>query len=175
MTAKEFKEWYTDILHDLYEKQAGFPILLISFPILERYIRQVSGIGENRLSDRFFEVLLEMFDELECLENAKEFWQIYRNGLLHQVSFAMKNHKQIEMSPACITFDQSESLLLSEGTYSVNPISFSREIIKSVKDDFESMQASASPNHPAPYVFSRPEVNMTGTASDTSWMQNKNV
>jgi len=171
MTKKEFKEWYTDILEKLYSERAGFPILLVSFPILERYVRQVSGIGEKRLSDRFFQVLLEMFDELESIENAKEFWQIYRNGLLHQVSFSMRNHNQEEMCPACITFDHQESLIISENTFSVNPISFSREIIDFVESDFDSMQASSSPNHPAPYVFTRTDVNMTGTACDTSWME----
>ncbi len=56
-----FRSWYSNILHDLYSKQdAGFIILMISFPLLERYLREKSGVHEGNLTDSFYSEL-QMF------------------------------------------------------------------------------------------------------------------
>ena len=170
MTKKEFNDWYVSVLTDLYVKQAGFPILLISFPILERYLRQVSGVGESRLNDQFYVTLKDMFGSLINRNIAKQFWHIYRNGLLHQVTFSQRNQRDEELTPACITFDQEQPIQYKNKIFSVNPISFSERVIQCVSSDYEEMTGENSPNHPGPYIFTDRGANMTGTACDTSWM-----
>ena len=45
-----FRAWFSKILEGLYSVQdAGFPILMISFPLLERYLREKSGVHEGNL------------------------------------------------------------------------------------------------------------------------------
>ena len=40
MSLAEFKQWYADVLDRMYpDRDAGFAIMLITIPILERYIR----------------------------------------------------------------------------------------------------------------------------------------
>ena len=65
---------------------AGFIFALVAFPLLERYIRNKSSCPEGeKLKPQFFAELGQMFSEILGKENA--FWDCYRNGLLHQVTF----------------------------------------------------------------------------------------
>ncbi|MEE8329333.1 MAG: hypothetical protein V3R54_05325, partial [Thermodesulfovibrionia bacterium] len=87
-----FRVWYSKILEALYLKEnAGFVILMISFPLLERYLREKSGVHEGNLNDSFHSELQTIFPVLTSQEIAKQFWHVYRNGLLHQVTLSQKN------------------------------------------------------------------------------------
>src|SRR5260370_33667137 len=89
-----FKYWYSDILNRLYANgNAGFVILMIAFPLLERYLREKSGVHEAYLTDPFYDELRRVFPVLPDNAVAGQFWQVYRNGLLHQVTLSQQNRK----------------------------------------------------------------------------------
>ena len=52
-----FDAWYKEVLDLLYPRRdAGFAILLVAFPLLERYLRQKTGLtSDQNLSDAFFD------------------------------------------------------------------------------------------------------------------------
>src|SRR3989338_816269 len=87
-----FRAWYSIILEGLYSNQdAGFPILMISFPLLERYLREKSGVHEGNLNDSFYSELQNIIPALTSLDLAKQFWHVYRNGLLNQVTLSRQD------------------------------------------------------------------------------------
>ena len=99
---ENFRKWFVDMLERLRnEGNAGFVFALVSFPLLERYLRQKSGAGQKTsLPEQFFCELGKLFPGIAKRE--KDFWQCYRNGLLHQVAFSKertKNQKRIEIMP----------------------------------------------------------------------------
>jgi len=146
---------------------------LITMPILERYLRETSACAEGSLGDEFYEYLLGMFSELESLDQARQFWQTYRNGLLHQLAFSLQDRKGSRMPPACITFDQEDAIsTLEHGQFVVNPISFSKRVTSEINSDYREMVGTQSPNHPLPFVFvPSGSISFTGTASDERWKQ----
>lgn len=167
MNETQFRKWYVEILDDLYKKEAGFPIMLIALPILERYLREETGIGEEKIDDRFFKGLISIFPRIN---NATQFWHTYRNGLLHQVTFSLRNRRNKSMPPACIRFDQDEPVVYDEkDRVSVNPILFAKEIMEKVLANYKGMNGSRSPNHPIPYTFTDENHSQMGTASDNAW------
>jgi len=56
-----FKSWFLDVLGDLYKNgEAGFVILMIAFPLLERYLREKSRVHEGRkLTEAFYDESFE--------------------------------------------------------------------------------------------------------------------
>lgn len=173
MDKSTFQKWFVEILEELSRMRAGFPIMLIALPILERYLREVSGNAEDNLDDDFYRSLIEILPEVRSIDQAKLFWHTYRNGLLHQLTFSLRDRKGKAMPPACITFDQEVAIVvLDQGQFSVNPILFSQRVTAEILDNYEQMAGNQSPNHPKPFVFN-PTTNssFTGTASDDSWKQ----
>lgn len=92
------RAWYSGILEGFYSNEnAGFVILMISFPLIERYLREKSGVHEGQLNDSFYSELQTIFPAIADQETAKQFWHVYRNGLLHQVTLSLKDRKGIKM------------------------------------------------------------------------------
>src|SRR5207249_8734898 len=84
--------WFKGVVRHLYnDVNAGFAILMIAIPLLERYLRQKSGAFEGDLNDAFYREFLAVFPSLANISEAKDFWQVYRNGLLHQVTLSRAN------------------------------------------------------------------------------------
>lgn len=165
-----YTEWFADVLEELYLMKAGFPIMLVVLPILERYLREKSGVGEGRLGKEFYSELIEVFPVLTSNAIAKSFWHIYRNGLLHQLTFSRQNSKKKEMPSACITFDQDSALrILDSNRFSVNPISFSQRVNEEILRNFDHMKSRESPSHPWAHVFHSEQDGLTGTSSDPRW------
>ena len=80
-----FRSWFVRLLESLYpQTDAGFAITMIAFPRLERYLRQkVQLTPKDSLSSAFYDELYGLFPELQSAVKVSEFWQIYRNGILH--------------------------------------------------------------------------------------------
>src|SRR5665213_484930 len=110
-----FRCWYSGILDSLYTNgNAGFVILMVAFPLLERYLREMSGVNEGELTDRFYDELRRVFPVIPDNSIARQFWQVYRNGLLHQVTLSQQNRRGLRMpegwlsgNVAAITIDAS--------------------------------------------------------------------
>ena len=80
-TYDNFLKWFKEPLHCLYKNDdAGFVILIISLPILERYLRQKSGVYEGKLNSQFYGAFLKMFPSIKNEGIARRFWDVYRNG-----------------------------------------------------------------------------------------------
>ena len=80
-----FNSWYAGVLSELYpNRNAGFAVLMIVFPLLERYLRNKNGLKHSdSLSDEFMNGVCEMFSDISNKDVAKEFWNIYRDSRYH--------------------------------------------------------------------------------------------
>ena len=90
-----FKNWFVNSLEPLREDpSAGFIFALVAFPLLERYLRRKFGCkeGHNLRDQPDLTHLGMVFPEL--LGREREFWNCYRNGLLHHVAFPKAKRNQ---------------------------------------------------------------------------------
>jgi hypothetical protein len=61
-----FESWFVKVLESLYPcRDAGFVILMTTFPLLERYLRQRVGLAaeNNTLTLPFYDELLNLLPE----------------------------------------------------------------------------------------------------------------
>jgi hypothetical protein len=146
-----FKLWYKRVLENLYDDpDAGFPILMMTFPLLERYLREKSENYENNsLNDKYHEELLKVFPELMTVGNSKTFWKIYRHGILHQATLSKKD-KTIS---GCLTSRYNSINIDSKGVIYINPADFSKKVIMAIESDFNTFIAASSTNHMLPVVY----------------------
>ncbi len=166
MNRQYFRDWFVSVLDDLYTNEnAGFAILIIVFPLLERYLREKSGIHEDSLSDNSFCVeLRKIFSELNSNQAAKNFWETYRHGLLHQVTISLKNRKGVRLPSGWLSHNFETIEVDKAGNFCVHPTKFAKRIIETIERDFETFEGRHSPAHPLPGVFDI-GISFQGTAS----------
>lgn len=148
---ENFEKWFKTPLETLYENaDAGFPILMISLPLLERYLREVTGIFEGPLNSYFYQTLVARFPTLEIERRAQLFWETYRHGLLHQATLKVKgatiginNNAAHEIE--CRNDQEPYSFLVS-------PIKLSRTVISTIESDFATFEGEGSQRHPMSQV-----------------------
>ena len=76
---------------NLEKRKHGIAMLMISMPLLERYLRQKSCLGQSdELDDRAMTTLKSIFSVLNDTQTARKLWNVYRNGFLHQATIALK-------------------------------------------------------------------------------------
>jgi hypothetical protein len=145
-----FKRWFSDIIKSLYKNEnAGFPILMITFPLLERYLRSKSGTSaSSSLGEPFYDELVNLFPVLKDTKIANEFWQIYRNGILHQATLSQRNRKDIKMPDGWLSGDKKDIEIDSRGTFWVNPVEFAKQVIDAIDKDFVNFEARGISGHP---------------------------
>jgi len=142
---QHFQMWYKRILEKLYDDpHAGFPILMITFPLLERYLREKSqSYEEYKLNDKFHDELIKIFPELNTRENSKKFWKIYRNGILHQATLSGED----KTLSGCLTKLNDSIRIDTGGTIYIYPTNFSKKVIMTIENDFYTFTAAHSTNH----------------------------
>jgi hypothetical protein len=145
----DFKRWFSDIVAGLYPNDhAGFAILMITIPVLERYLRQKSGIYEKELNTSFYDELRRVFPTLPDNDAAKQFYHIYRNGLLHQVTLSQRNWRDQPMPKASVSRDYPQALKIdASGSFLVHPVKFAEKVIQTIEDDFTTFEGRGSVNH----------------------------
>ena len=153
MTLRQFQSWFVGVLEALYKQpEAGFPILMIAFPLLERYLRQKAGLGPddklNANNDAFYKELIALFSELKTIDKATEFWHIYRNGLLHQVALNQTRKGGAPVSGAALSGDLSDIYIDATGYLIVNAADFSKRVTREIEQNFATFEGAAS-NAPA--------------------------
>jgi hypothetical protein len=146
-TSREnFRSWFVNVLDSLYpRREAGFVILMTAFPLLERYLRQKSGIPaeDSRLSPRFYDELRTLFPQLPDTDKAKTFWTIYRNGLLHQATFSEQRAKFGHYAFA--SHDLHEAIIIDQrGNFGIHPVYFAKQILEHIENDFGTYEGTAS-------------------------------
>lgn len=150
---RNFNSWFKDILATLYSnREAGFVILMVVFPLLERYLREKSGVHEDSLNDSFYNELCRLFP-LNTKETASQFWQVYRNGLLHQVTLSQRSRKGIQMPDGWVSSDVDILSIDNNGNFWVHPAKFAQRVVQAIEDDFATFEGGHSANHPLPKVY----------------------
>ena len=148
---ENFGAWFVEVLESLYRQpHAGFAILMIAFPLLERYVRQKANLGpDDKLTPQFYAGLLAIFPELQNPDIAKDFWGAYRNGILHQASFsthtAPSPKKPAKPLPgAMIRRDINGIVISPKGGFQINPVDFTKRAVQQIEDDFDVYVGASS-------------------------------
>jgi len=145
-----FNLWFREIIESLYKNEdAGFPLLMLTFPLLERYLRKKSNTSESSsVGDPFYDELLNFFPILNNRVNAKKFWQVYRNGILHQATLSQRDRKGINMPDGWLSGDEKEDVHIdSSGAFWVNPVYFASHVINAIDKDFLNFEARSNSDH----------------------------
>jgi hypothetical protein len=143
---ENFDFWFVEVLETLYPcREAGFVVLMATLPLLERYLRQRTGlVSENdKLTCKFYDELYKVLPELNTRDRAKDFWNIYRNGLLHQVTFSQNNKSKIRGS---VSHDPKEIISFDPQTsnFRLHPVLFSKQVLKQIVSDFSMFEGASS-------------------------------
>jgi hypothetical protein len=152
---QNYVRWFQDVVRTMYSQgDSGFAILMISIPLLERYLRQKSGTYESlRLESPFYAELSRVFPSLSSELHAKEFWHVFRNGLLHQATLSRATARGVQMPAGVLSADAPAVGLDQAGTYLVNPRKFADRVFEVIDGDFAVFEATGSANHPLPQIF----------------------
>jgi hypothetical protein len=157
----DFENWFVNSLKDLRDNgDAGFIFALVAFPILERYLRNKSGCPEGKpLTPEFFSNLVKSLPEISGKE--RDFWDCYRNGLLHQVTFPKaklvdkKAGIWVSLPSAGISGHGSKPVYIEPktGGFFLNPIKFFDHVTTAILSDFSVYEEANKPSHyPLPRV-----------------------
>ena len=107
---ENYRSWYADLLPTLFpDRNAGFIILMVALPLLERYLRQIVGLGpKDNLNEDCMKELCKLFPELPDKTASRQFWDVFRNGILHQVTLSRENRKGVYcLLDCCVTISPS--------------------------------------------------------------------
>jgi hypothetical protein len=169
---ENFDAWFVNVLESLYpRREAGFVILMIAFPLLERYLRQRVGLPaeDDRLTTNFYDELRKLFPKLRDSDQARAFWQIYRNGLLHQGTFSQKR-----IIYGLASHDISDTIYIDQnkGIFCVHPVLFARQVLEQIRNDFATYEGASSVAPPlstvGPYQFAPETPMIVGTSVTAS-------
>jgi hypothetical protein len=162
MTVSEadFRKWFVESLAPLRKNgDAGFIFVFGAFPLLERYLRRKSGCpdGQN-LTPAFFANLGLLFPDIAG--NEHQFWDCYRNGLLHQATFpAAKLDKKtgiwVTLPEAGISGHDPRPVyfLPVANQFFLNPISFFDAVTIAILADFAVYEGGSTNHYNLPSVL----------------------
>jgi hypothetical protein len=156
----DFRKWFVESLDPVQKNgNAGFIFVFVAFPLLERYLRRKSGCpdGQN-LTENFFKHFALLFKDIAG--NEHEFWDCYRNGLLHQATFPQskldkKTGIWTSLPDAGISgYDPRPVYFLPETRqFFLNPISFFDTVTKAILGDFGTYEKSATTHYSLPWTY----------------------
>jgi hypothetical protein len=161
---ENFEKWFKQPLGRLWkEDHTGFVILMITLPLLERLLRELSGIGNRRNlneDDQFYKALVDLLSpEITELKVAKIFWNVYRNGLLHQATLKLSD----EVNSIGVHQNEGMPVITAEEevgggwNFRVKPVEFSQRVLTAIEADFPTFaDAATSPDHPLASVTGTP-------------------
>lgn len=146
-----FNLWFREIIESLYKNEhAGFSLLMLTFPLLERYLRSKSNTPpSDALNGRFYEELAIFFTALPNKKVAKNFWHVYRNGILHQSTLSQRDRRGINMPGGWLSGDKKEDIHIdSSGAFWVNPVELAKHVMDAIDKDFPIFEAVSISDHP---------------------------
>jgi hypothetical protein len=173
-TNKEnFNHWFKDIIEYLNNNEnAGFAILMIIFPLLERFIRIKRDIPYNKKLKKespFYEELKTIFSVLKDNETAQKFWIVYRHGILHQASFSIQDYHGNDLPNGWLSGDTDDIEIHLDGSFWVNPVKFSQKVIAEIEEEFSNFDTSKpSTGHTQ---LALPQISQDGIYGTASIMQ----
>ena len=154
---KNFRNWFVDALDPLRrDGNAGFIFAFVSLPLLERYLREKSGVGEaTTLPTQFFVELGKLFPEIAGREDSM--WHCYRNGLLHQAAFSeeKRRHGIVVMLNAALSGHDKRPIYYDiSGSFYMNPLEFFERVKNTILGDFTTYLGPLSSRHRLPTIAS---------------------
>jgi hypothetical protein len=152
-----FRKWYVEVLESLYPKRAaGIAILMISMPLLERYMRQKDGISPaDPLESRCMAILRMMFPVLVDEKIARDFWDVFRNGFLHQATLSLKSRSGRQLPAGSLTHDTVVPVsIAADGSFELRPDLFGQVVVRTIAGDFASFAGVGSAAPPLRRVVS---------------------
>lgn len=152
---QNFQAWYVNILDSLYENRAaGIAVLMVSTPLLERYLRQKNGRSPaQELDDGCMTTLYQIFPALVDVATARKFWNVYRNGFLHQATLNLETRGGYALPSAALTHDIPDAIRVhSDGSFTLNPRRFSEQIVSTIKGNFATFVGTGTAAPPMTHV-----------------------
>jgi hypothetical protein len=139
-----FEAWFVQPLKCLYPQVEpfGFIIVMVTLPLLERYLRQKEDI-QTDLKQQFYIALEELFPDLSGQrDESRKFWKLCRHGLLHRGTFnASESH--------CIYLvrDLGEAVVVNRAdpkniVFKLDPVAFAQKVLTTILGDFETYATS---------------------------------
>jgi len=118
-----------------YKKiNARFIIVMISLALLERYLREKSGVTEGKLNARFRAEMMKLFPVIASDDIAKIFWAVCRNGLMHQATFRTTwGGKNVTMGLLESAAEIEHRYGSSGDTFMISPTKFSIRVIEVIE------------------------------------------
>jgi hypothetical protein len=162
---KNFTSWFSEVIATLYpRRETGFAIILITFPLLERYLRQRQCPSMD-LDDRHMDDLVKLFPELTARPVAWEFWKAYRHGLLHKLTFNTKDKQGRALPIGGLTHDIPETIRRLQDGFWVNPVKFSQAVLSAIEADFPTFAQDRNGEYALPRVTPLPRNQLSTTVS----------
>lgn len=111
---------------------------MLSFPLLERYLRQNNRLtSSDDLSDACMKDLCTLFGALTSVSVARQFWGVYRNGFLHQATLSAQTRKGANLPVGWLSHDKPHSVAVGiDGSFWVHPVLFSQRVIQAIERNF---------------------------------------
>jgi len=152
---ENFESWFGEPLARLMaDENAGFIVVMVAFPLLERYVRSKSKCEPN--TPRFNQALLRVLPELQDETNANLFWAIFRHGILHNVALSRETHGLSHTKPIVEIWPNAKVWM--------NPNLFATRVLETIRSDFSSFEGGVPLPQPQ-QVFE----GMPGTPSYVSY------
>ena len=154
-----FKAWYNDILEKLYpDLNAGFAILMIAFPLLERYLRHKNGLShKDNLNNGCMDEFRKLFPILSTIEVAWKFWQVFRNGVLHRVTLSREHKSGSAMPDGWLSHDIDKAIKIeSDESFLIHPVLFTKHIVDMIENNFGIFETVSEASTKLPEVKSHP-------------------
>ncbi|PRC93285.1 hypothetical protein [Solimicrobium silvestre] len=136
---KNFREWYVYTLNGMYpRRESGIAVFILSLPLLERYLRQKNGLTpSDGLSDACMTDLYNLFGALANVQVARKFWNVYRNGFLHEATLSLKTSGGKDLPVGVLSHDIQDAITVeANGSFLVHPVLFSQCVIQVIEKNF---------------------------------------
>lgn len=150
---QNFQKWYENIITGLFSNpDSGFAILMMVFPILERYVANLRTTKktEQKLTEEDYQQISTLLTITKC--EAKALWSLFRNRILHQLTIRLQHKCSPEPCTICnntitfygklssgcqnaVTIEQDNSNS-TEKIISINPPLFAKKILNKIGEDF---------------------------------------
>jgi hypothetical protein len=80
---------------------------------------------------------------------ARHFWNVYRNGFLHQATLSLKTSKGNALPVASLTHDVPVPVTIeADGSFVIQPVLFSRRVVQTIEANFNTFAGVGTPAPP---------------------------
>lgn len=143
---EKVEKWYLRPLNGLNSPHDGFAILTLLFPLYERYLRWKGYIKEKEKFSEWHPVFKEIAKHLgTTMKEAYDFWNHYRNGLLHRAAPEVADGITFEL-----VRDRNFCIRRDGNRVQINPFKIRDVVVELVE---QSRDMWNDPTYPLPTEF----------------------